>query len=43
MSNVESFELARIEYRLLPSTSPANTIKFEEKLKQWGIIADYLH
>lgn len=37
------FALARIDYKPLPSTSPANTIKFEEKLKQWGIIVDYLN
>lgn len=36
------FELARIEYQHLPSTSPAYTIKFEEKLKQWEMILDYL-
>lgn len=36
------FELAQVDYKQLPSTSPANTIKFEEKLKQWEIILDYL-
>lgn len=30
-------------YRKLPSTSPANNIiKFEEKLKEWSIILNYL-
>lgn len=36
------FELAQVDYKQLPSTSPANTIKFEEKLKQWEVILDYL-
>lgn len=30
------------EYRQLPSTSPANTIKLEEKLDKWKIILNYL-
>jgi len=36
------FGLSPIEYIQLPSTSPANTIKFEEKLKQWKVMLDYL-
>lgn len=28
-------ELADIEYYVLPSTSPTNTIKYEEKLSKW--------
>lgn len=35
------FDLASIEYKLLPSTSPANTMKFETKLKEWRAITDY--
>jgi TDG/mug DNA glycosylase family protein len=35
-------ELARVDYKQLPSTSPANTLKFEEKFKQWEVILDYL-
>jgi G:T/U mismatch-specific DNA glycosylase len=31
-----------LDYKLLPSTSPAHTMKYEEKLKQWSVIADYL-
>jgi len=33
---------SNLDYKLLPSTSPAHTMKYEEKLKQWSIIADYL-
>lgn len=36
------FGLAEIEYKALPSTSPANTMRFEEKLSQWEIILDHL-
>lgn len=35
-------KLKEMQYKQLPSTSPANTMKFEEKLKQWRIILDYL-
>lgn len=31
-----------LEYVLLPSTSPAHTIKFEKKLEAWSIIKDIL-
>jgi hypoxanthine-DNA glycosylase len=36
------FDLNRVVYKLLPSTSPANTMKFEEKLKEWEAIVEYL-
>lgn len=36
------FDLTRVDYKLLPSTSPAYTMKFESKLKEWETIADYL-
>ncbi|MEL1134312.1 DNA-deoxyinosine glycosylase [Desulfitobacterium sp. THU1] len=36
------FDQPSIDYKLLPSTSPANTMKFEAKLKEWGTIVDYL-
>lgn len=35
-------ESASIAYLLLPSTSPANTMKFEEKLTHWKAILKYL-
>lgn len=39
---VRGLDVSPKEYRLLPSTSPANTIKFEEKLSKWKIILNYL-
>lgn len=36
------FKLAGREYELLPSTSPANTMRFEDKLKHWSIIANFM-
>ena len=37
-----SFDQTSIDYRLLPSTSPANTRKFEAKQKEWEKILDYI-
>ncbi len=31
-----------IYYQVMPSTSPANTMKFDLKLKQWRILKNYL-
>ena len=36
------FDIASVQYKLLPSTSPANTMRFEEKLEKWRAIEDYL-
>jgi TDG/mug DNA glycosylase family protein len=36
------FNQSDLVYKLLPSTSPAHTMKYEEKVKQWSVIADYL-
>ena len=36
------FDLNRLAYKLLPSTSPANTMKFAEKLKEWETIVEPL-
>lgn len=36
------FDMTRVDYKLLPSTSPANTMKFDSKLQEWETIADYL-
>ena len=39
---VGELEIGPREYTQLPSTSPANTLKFEEKLNKWRIILNYL-
>ncbi|MDQ7096781.1 DNA-deoxyinosine glycosylase [Desulfosporosinus sp. PR] len=36
------FNLPNLIYKQLPSTSPANTLGFAEKLKQWAIILSFL-
>ncbi len=36
------FDLLEAEYLSLPSTSPANTMKFENKLEQWKLILEYV-
>ena len=35
------FEDAELDYGILPSSSPANTIGFKKKLEDWMIIAQY--
>ncbi|AFM40770.1 G:T/U mismatch-specific DNA glycosylase [Desulfosporosinus acidiphilus SJ4] len=36
------FNFSNLSFRQLPSTSPANTIKLEEKINQWAIIREFL-
>ena len=36
------FDDEGVDYRVFPSTSPANTMAFEDKLEAWRTIIDYL-
>ncbi|KLU66669.1 uracil DNA glycosylase superfamily protein [Desulfosporosinus acididurans] len=36
------FDFTNVSFKQLPSTSPANTIKLEEKICQWSIIRSFL-